>query len=138
LCRSALTYGPWGPHYVSRRIGPGRRTAQRCAVFLAVISVNVDAIATVDVCVERLGRDSERDETTCHQMTRFERRKQMTMRACGVDRAKGAVSVLELAEPPDPGHGEVLITVQPAGMGPWDALLYTGGWGGLRLMRKCI
>jgi NADPH:quinone reductase-like Zn-dependent oxidoreductase len=52
----------------------------------------------------------------------------MTMRGCGVDRANGAVSVLELAEPPEPGPGEVLITVQAAGMGPWDALLYTGGW----------
>jgi NADPH:quinone reductase-like Zn-dependent oxidoreductase len=47
------------------------------------------------------------------------------MRACGVDQANGTVSVLELAEPPDPGPGEVLITVQAAGMGPWDALLYT-------------
>ena len=52
----------------------------------------------------------------------------MTMRACGVDQANGAVSVVELAEPPDPGPGEVLIAVQAAGMGPWDALLYTGGW----------
>jgi NADPH:quinone reductase-like Zn-dependent oxidoreductase len=52
----------------------------------------------------------------------------MMMRGCGVDRADGTVSVLELAEPPDPGPGEVLIAVQAAGMGPWDALLYTGGW----------
>ena len=52
----------------------------------------------------------------------------MTMRACGVKHANGAVSLLELAEPPDPGPGEVLITVLAAGMGPWDALLYTGGW----------
>jgi NADPH:quinone reductase-like Zn-dependent oxidoreductase len=82
----------------------------------------------VDGRVERLGRDGERDETTCYQVMSDSRGEQMTMRACGVDRANGPVGVFELAEPPDPGPGEVLIKVHAAGMGPWDALLHTGGW----------
>jgi hypothetical protein len=53
----------------------------------------------------------------------------MTLRALGVDRADGGVKVLALPEPPQPGPGQVSIAVVGAGMGPWDRLLYTGGWG---------
>ena len=52
----------------------------------------------------------------------------MTLRALGIDRADGDITVLELPEPPQPGPGQVLIGVVAAGMGPWDRLLYTGGW----------
>jgi NADPH:quinone reductase-like Zn-dependent oxidoreductase len=58
----------------------------------------------------------------------------MTLRALGVDCADGDVKVLELPEPPQPGPAQVSIAVVGAGMGPWDRLLYTGGWDvGLRL-----
>src|ERR1700743_1572796 len=54
--------------------------------------------------------------------------RRMTLLALGVDRADGDITVLELPEPPQPGPGQVLIGVVAAGMGPWDRLLYTGGW----------
>ena len=40
----------------------------------------------------------------------------------------GQVEVLDLAKPPAPAVGQVLVAVAAAGMGPWDALLHTGGW----------
>ena len=52
----------------------------------------------------------------------------MTLRALGVDRADCDVKVLELPEPRQPGPGQVSIAVVAAGMGPWDRLLYSGGW----------
>jgi NADPH:quinone reductase-like Zn-dependent oxidoreductase len=52
----------------------------------------------------------------------------MSLRALGVNGADGDVKLLELPEPPQPGPGQVLIGVVAAGMGPWDRLLYTGGW----------
>jgi NADPH:quinone reductase-like Zn-dependent oxidoreductase len=48
--------------------------------------------------------------------------------ACGVRTAGGPVEGLDLPEPAWPGPGEVLLTVEAAGVGPWDALLHTGGW----------
>jgi NADPH:quinone reductase-like Zn-dependent oxidoreductase len=52
----------------------------------------------------------------------------MAMRGCGVRSAGGQVELLQLARPGPPGPGEVLLAVQAAGVGPWDALLHTGGW----------
>jgi NADPH:quinone reductase-like Zn-dependent oxidoreductase len=50
------------------------------------------------------------------------------MRGCGVTETDGDVRVLELAEPPAPGRGQVVVGVEAAGMGQWDPLLRTGGW----------
>lgn len=50
------------------------------------------------------------------------------MRGCGVRSAGGPVEVLELPEPVGPGPGRLLLSVQAAGIGPWDALVPTGGW----------
>ena len=36
--------------------------------------------------------------------------------------------LLELPEPASPGPGELLIGVQAAGIGPWDAFVGAGGW----------
>ena len=36
--------------------------------------------------------------------------------------------LLELPEPASPGPGELLIEVQAAGIGPWDAFVGAGGW----------
>ena len=56
------------------------------------------------------------------------------MAACGVADPSGPVQSLLLARPPAPGPGEILIDVLAAGVGPWDRLLYSGGWDvGLRL-----
>ena len=49
------------------------------------------------------------------------------MKACGVSEAGGDVILLELPDPPSPGPGQVLVGVEAAGVGPWDALL-DGGW----------
>jgi NADPH:quinone reductase-like Zn-dependent oxidoreductase len=38
------------------------------------------------------------------------------------------VQRLVLPEPPAPGPGQVVMAVEAAGMGPWDALLHSGGW----------
>lgn len=50
------------------------------------------------------------------------------MRACGVTEPRGPIGWLDLREPPAPGPGQVLVAVEAAGIGPWDALLHTGGW----------
>jgi NADPH:quinone reductase-like Zn-dependent oxidoreductase len=56
------------------------------------------------------------------------------VRGCGVRSVTGPVEVLALPEPPVPGSGQLLLSVRVAGIGPWDGLLYTGGWDvGLRL-----
>src|SRR4051812_44213548 len=56
------------------------------------------------------------------------------VRGCGVRSMTGPVEVLALPEPPVPGSGQLLLSVRVAGIGPWDGLLYTGGWDvGLRL-----
>jgi NADPH:quinone reductase-like Zn-dependent oxidoreductase len=46
----------------------------------------------------------------------------------GVRTADGPVEVLSLPTPRDPRAGELLLDVLVAGIGPWDALLPTGGW----------
>lgn len=50
------------------------------------------------------------------------------MWACGVRRLGGEVALLDLAEPPDPGPGQVLLKVYAAGVGGWDRLVRTGEW----------
>ncbi|GAA5194813.1 NADP-dependent oxidoreductase [Rugosimonospora acidiphila] len=50
------------------------------------------------------------------------------MAACGVAEPSGAVQSLRLPRPAPPGPGEILIDVLAAGVGPWDRLLFTGGW----------
>jgi len=50
------------------------------------------------------------------------------MRGCGVRTLGGAVEVLELPEPRQPGPGEILLAVEAAGIGSWDRLLRNGGW----------
>ena len=50
------------------------------------------------------------------------------MRGCGVRSAGGPVEVLELPEPVGPGPGGLLLSVQAAGIGAWDALVPTGDW----------
>jgi NADPH:quinone reductase-like Zn-dependent oxidoreductase len=49
------------------------------------------------------------------------------MKACGVSGADGDVVLLELPDPPSPGPGQILVTVEAAGVGAWDRLL-NGGW----------
>jgi NADPH:quinone reductase-like Zn-dependent oxidoreductase len=45
----------------------------------------------------------------------------------------GPPELLELPEPVSPSPGQLLIAVQAAGVGPWDAFVGTGGWAvGLR------
>ena len=46
----------------------------------------------------------------------------------GVRTAGAPVTVLELPSPRQPVAGELLLEVIAAGIGPWDALLHTGGW----------
>jgi NADPH:quinone reductase-like Zn-dependent oxidoreductase len=53
---------------------------------------------------------------------------ELQMAACGVTEPSGPVRFLRLPRPPVPGPGEILIDVLAAGVGPWDRLLYTGGW----------
>jgi len=50
------------------------------------------------------------------------------MQAAGVRVLGGPVEQLELADPPEPGDGEVLIDVLAAGIGNWDDLVRTGAW----------
>ena len=50
------------------------------------------------------------------------------MRAAGVRVLGGPVELLELADPPGPGDGEVLIDVFAAGIGNWEDLVRTGDW----------
>ncbi|GHH31119.1 NADP-dependent oxidoreductase [Streptomyces lanatus] len=38
------------------------------------------------------------------------------------------VTLLQLPEPSSPGPGQVLLTVEAAGVGPWDRLLNNAGW----------
>jgi len=46
----------------------------------------------------------------------------------GVRASGGALEILELPEPRRPRAGELVLDVIAAGIGPWDALLHTGGW----------
>lgn len=46
----------------------------------------------------------------------------------GVRAAGGALEVLDLPDPRQPDAGELILEVVAAGIGPWDALLHTGGW----------
>jgi NADPH:quinone reductase-like Zn-dependent oxidoreductase len=50
------------------------------------------------------------------------------MRAAGITQFGGAVSDLELPDPPPPGSGEALIEVRAAGVANWDDIVRTGGW----------
>jgi NADPH:quinone reductase-like Zn-dependent oxidoreductase len=50
------------------------------------------------------------------------------MIAVGVREPHGTVEVLDLPAPREPMSGELLLRVVAAGIGPWDALLHTGGW----------
>jgi NADPH:quinone reductase-like Zn-dependent oxidoreductase len=49
------------------------------------------------------------------------------MKACGVSGTDRDVVLLEVADPPSPGRGQILVTVEAAGVGAWDRLL-DGGW----------
>ncbi|MFS4092563.1 NADP-dependent oxidoreductase [Streptomyces sp. AF1A] len=42
--------------------------------------------------------------------------------------AETEVALLELPEPPSPGPGQILVSVEAAGVGPWDQLLNGAGW----------
>ncbi|MEU1202854.1 NADP-dependent oxidoreductase [Streptomyces sp. NPDC005813] len=42
--------------------------------------------------------------------------------------AEKEVALLELPEPSSPGPGQILVTVEAAGVGPWDELLNGGSW----------
>jgi len=46
----------------------------------------------------------------------------------GVRAAGGALEVIDLPDPREPQAGELVLEVIAAGIGPWDALLHTGGW----------
>lgn len=46
----------------------------------------------------------------------------------GVRAAHGALEILDLPHPRQPEAGELIVEVVAAGIGPWDALLRTGGW----------
>lgn len=46
----------------------------------------------------------------------------------GVRAANGALEILDLPQPRQPQAGELVLNVVAAGIGPWDALLHTGGW----------
>lgn len=46
----------------------------------------------------------------------------------GVRAANDGLEILDLPHPRQPGAGELLLDVVAAGIGPWDALLHTGGW----------
>ncbi|HEY4278994.1 MAG TPA: zinc-binding dehydrogenase [Conexibacter sp.] len=50
------------------------------------------------------------------------------MIALGVRDAGGALEILDLPDPREPRAGELVLEVLAAGIGPWDALLHTGGW----------
>jgi NADPH:quinone reductase-like Zn-dependent oxidoreductase len=45
-----------------------------------------------------------------------------------VSGAEKEVALLELPEPSSPGPGQILVTVEAAGVGPWDRLLNGAGW----------
>ncbi|MEV6171542.1 NADP-dependent oxidoreductase [Streptomyces sp. NPDC051954] len=42
--------------------------------------------------------------------------------------AEKEVALLELPEPSSPGPGQILVSVEAAGVGPWDELLNGAGW----------
>jgi NADPH:quinone reductase-like Zn-dependent oxidoreductase len=46
----------------------------------------------------------------------------------GVRTSGGALEILDLPEPREPHTGELVVDIIAAGIGPWDALLHTGGW----------
>ncbi|MFJ8855701.1 NADP-dependent oxidoreductase [Streptomyces sp. NPDC102437] len=45
-----------------------------------------------------------------------------------MSRAEKEVALLELPEPSYPGPGQILVSVEAAGVGPWDQLLNGAGW----------
>jgi NADPH:quinone reductase-like Zn-dependent oxidoreductase len=46
----------------------------------------------------------------------------------GVRAADDGLEILDLPHPRQPKAGELILDVVAAGIGPWDALLHTGGW----------
>ena len=50
------------------------------------------------------------------------------MRAAGIRSFGGPIELLDLPEPPVPGHGDVIVEVRGAGIGNWDDLVRTGAW----------
>jgi NADPH:quinone reductase-like Zn-dependent oxidoreductase len=46
----------------------------------------------------------------------------------GVRASGGDLEILDLPDPRQPGAGELVLDIVAAGIGPWDALLHTGGW----------
>jgi NADPH:quinone reductase-like Zn-dependent oxidoreductase len=50
------------------------------------------------------------------------------MRAFGICEPGGDVGFVELPDPPAPAAGQAVVAVEAAGIGPWDALLQSGGW----------
>src|SRR4051812_573940 len=51
-----------------------------------------------------------------------------TMRAAGIERFGGEVSMLELAAPDSPAPDELVISVRAAGVANWDEFVRTGQW----------
>src|SRR4051812_49453416 len=52
----------------------------------------------------------------------------VSMRAVGIETYGGALTLLELPEPPPLEAGEVLIEVKAAGVANWDEFVRTGDW----------
>jgi NADPH:quinone reductase-like Zn-dependent oxidoreductase len=52
----------------------------------------------------------------------------MSLRAAGIEAFGDDVALLELADPPPLGTGQVLIGVKAAGVGNWEEFVRTGGW----------
>ncbi len=50
------------------------------------------------------------------------------MRVAGIEAFGGAVTPLEVPDPPTPGEHEVLIAVEAAGVGNWDEFVRMGDW----------
>ncbi|MFD5213336.1 alcohol dehydrogenase catalytic domain-containing protein [Microbacterium sp. NPDC058345] len=55
-------------------------------------------------------------------------RQERVMIGLGVRVPGGPLEILRLPAPRHPGRGELTMDVIAAGIGPWDALLHTGGW----------
>ena len=50
------------------------------------------------------------------------------MRVAGIEHRGGPIETLEVADPPAPRNGEVLIEVKAAGVGDWDEFVRAGDW----------
>ena len=50
------------------------------------------------------------------------------MRVAGIEHRGGPIETLEVADPPAPRNGEVLIEVKAAGVGNWDEIVRAGDW----------